>query len=97
MKIIGDYEYSYTKYSLVEMGNQYFLVENIHPTYTEDWVRENGLLMPSEDALAWLDAVKKALEHKIAYKNAKLKATYFKKKLRKLNKSFTIRLRKQML
>ena len=92
MKIIGDYEYGYTKYSLVEMENQYFLVENIHPTYTEDWVRENGLLMPDEDALLWLDAVKRALEQRITYKNAKLKATYYKKKLRKLNNSLARRL-----
>ena len=87
MKIIGDYEYNYNKYSLVEMGNQYYFVENIHPNHSEDWVRENGLLMPDEDALAWLDAVKRALEHKIAYKNAKLKSTYYKKQLRRLTDS----------
>ena len=90
MKIIGDYEDGYSDYKLIEIENQYFLVKNMNPSYSQDnnkWVRENGLLMPDEDALAWLDAVKRALEHEVIYKNSKLKSTYYKKRLRRLTNS----------
>ena len=94
MKILETYECGFSMMSLVELENQYFLVEDMKPSFTDGWVTHKGLLMPEEDAKMWLDAVDQARKHEQKSTRFKQKsysekeqASYFKRKIRKINAS----------